>query len=452
MKLVTLLSVVTMFYFILVISASHIGARPSIKHKSLQDRFRRVRTSLLDGQHSDYAVSLSNSTTPFGYVNVAAFGAVADGTTDNTQAFQAALNSGAGKVFVPVGRYMFRGTVVVPPYTVLQGANEFPFSAFAGGSILLVGSAGGNVSGPAFIFLQGPDAGVNGLTILYTHQNIGASSPIVYPPCIQGNGDNLSILNMLLGNPYIAIDFATFSCPRHLIENVYGQPLSLGIEIDQIYDIGRIRHCHFWPFWAISGPMLNWVHANGVTFLIKRSDWEVVEDVFSWGYNRGMVFDRSANGACNGQFTDVDFDDVGIGIDVKHTQPYGIMFTNLNLANAGDGDTKIAIRCAASSGSNVQMVVRGLVTWGEWNQAVNWGCGGKLSLSDGLIVQWNKKYPAIQIDAGRVDIRGNYFTDTIGQAIQVSSTVDRAIVTANDLVGNTLVCDAINAMCANNLA
>ncbi len=183
-------------------SAVHVGTKPGLKHKSLHSRFQHVRSALLDRPHTDYAVTLSNVTTPFGFVNVAAFGAVADGTTDNTGAFQAALNSGAGKIFVPVGRYMFLGSVTVPPYTVLQGAAEFPFSAFNGGSVLLVGMPGGNASASPFIFLQGPDAGLNGLTILYTLQNMQAAAPTVYPPCIQGSGDNLSILNMLLGNPY----------------------------------------------------------------------------------------------------------------------------------------------------------------------------------------------------------------------------------------------------------
>ena len=64
----------------------------------------------------------------------------------------------------------------------------------------------------------------------------------------------------------------------------YGQPISIGIQVDQCYDIGRIREIHFWPFWAALGtPIENWQHLNAVSLDMKRTDWEIVEDVFSFG-------------------------------------------------------------------------------------------------------------------------------------------------------------------------
>jgi hypothetical protein len=60
------------------------------------------------------------------------------------------------------------------------------------------------------------------------------------------------------------------------------------------------------------------------------ADWEIVEDVFSLGYHIGMAFHQSEHLSCNGQFTDINFDDVDIGI-------------NLNLANAGSGSSHIGI-------------------------------------------------------------------------------------------------------------
>jgi hypothetical protein len=56
-----------------------------------------------------------------------------------------------------------------------------------------------------------------------------------------------------------------------------------------------------------------------------------------------MNFNKSEFGSCNGQFTDINFDNVDIGIDVSHTQPYGILFSNLNLANSGAGSVRIGI-------------------------------------------------------------------------------------------------------------
>jgi hypothetical protein len=63
-------------------------------------------------------------------VNVQGFGATGNGTTDDTAAIQAAINSAfvnsatvpqGGVVYFPVGTYMISTPLVVPPYVTLQG-------------------------------------------------------------------------------------------------------------------------------------------------------------------------------------------------------------------------------------------------------------------------------------------------------------------------------------------
>ena len=41
-------------------------------------------------------------------------------------------------------------------------------------------------------------------------------------------------------------------------------------------------------FWAadgakVVGPLQQWISTHGVTVLLARTDWEVLEDIFSWG-------------------------------------------------------------------------------------------------------------------------------------------------------------------------
>ena len=419
--------------------------------------------------HAQQQHVVGNATSNWGYVNVLAYGAVGDGRTDCTAAFAAALAAGrGGKVFVPAGSYSF-GTqaktqgIVVPPNTVLEGVNAAPFSTWEGGSVLLVrGGKSTPLPHLPFVQLVGDNAAIKGFSILYVDQDPTAASPMVYPPCIQGSGNDLFVSDMLLANPYIAIDFATNSCPRHLISRVYGQPLQVGIQVDQCYDIGRIEGgVHFWPFWAgYAGPtqkgqMVDYVMANAVTFLFYRSDWEVVTDVFSWGYHTGIRFAQSATGATNGQFTNVDFDNVDIGIDAEATQPYGVFVSNLNLANAGNGNSRVAIR---GQGGDSQIVVRGMSVWGEVIKVVDWNTGGKFSVDDFVVMNWARSAPAaFDMRGGRVSIRGGYFNDNQGIAVHIHAAVDRAIVTSNDFVGNPIICDlgasgAGGRMCINNLA
>jgi hypothetical protein len=62
-----------------------------------------------------------------------------------------------------------------------------------------------------------------------------------------------------------------------------------------------------------------------------------------------MLFRAGNYGSLNGQFSNINFDNVDVGIDIYDTQPYGIMFSNLNLANAGGGNTRIGILGRVSS-------------------------------------------------------------------------------------------------------
>jgi hypothetical protein len=259
------------------------------------------------------------------------------------------------------------------------------------GTTLLAVANAGNESAPPFISLAGDSSDIESLAIFYPNQ-VPRDPPIVYPWAIRlgqagKSTENSFVKNVLLVNPWKGIDAVTYQPPRHWLENIYGQPLTSGIAVDQCYDIGRISHIHFWSFWTGEPALLNWVNNNGITFLIERTDWEVIEDVFSWGYQTGMAFRASANGACNGQFTDINFDNVDIGIDVSFTQTWGILFSNLNLANAGGGPNRIGILGRAANGSkptDALVVVRGASFWGQFNQEIVWTHPGLISISDSL--------------------------------------------------------------------
>src|ERR1700761_5011409 len=58
--------------------------------------------------------------------SVVSFGARGDGSTDDTAAFQRALDAvhkaGGGTVYAPPGRYLFRGTLEVPDGVALRGS------------------------------------------------------------------------------------------------------------------------------------------------------------------------------------------------------------------------------------------------------------------------------------------------------------------------------------------
>ena len=79
--------------------------------------------------------------------NVRDFGAMGDGVTDDTVAFQAAINTAyansGGTVFVPAGYYLINDFLSINSCVTLKGVNEVqsssgaPLSSFLAGSVLL---------------------------------------------------------------------------------------------------------------------------------------------------------------------------------------------------------------------------------------------------------------------------------------------------------------------------
>ena len=322
-------------------------------------------TAPIRSQQPEVSTTMSATTSGPGYANVreAPYLTVGDAKTDDTRALQKALDvvnaGGGGIVFVPTGRYVIKSHLSIPAGTFLVGVSRAPltYSADFPGSTLLAIEGAGDAEGTPFITLHGPNSTIEGITVFYPNQLI-AEQPTPYPWTVRGNGDNVSIINVQLVNPYQGVDFATNQVPRHYIRGLYGQPLLKGIWVDQCYDIGRIQDVHFWPFWTQDKRVIDFTTTKGTMITFQRTDWEVVEDIFSWGYHVGIEFSASKYGSMNGQMTDVNLDNVDVGLDVKATQPYAIHISNLNIANAGAGSDHIAI-WGQESGNKAELDVRG---------------------------------------------------------------------------------------------
>jgi len=91
-----------------------------------------------------------------------------------------------------------------------------------------------NANGTPFIQMQA-ECTIKGITIFYPNQS--KTAPVAYPWCIRGNGDNNSIIDVLLVNPWQAVDFGTNPCGRHHVRNLYGQALYRGIFVDNCFDV-----------------------------------------------------------------------------------------------------------------------------------------------------------------------------------------------------------------------
>ncbi len=381
--------------------------------------------------------------------NVRDFGAKGDGKTDDTAAFQRALDeagkAGGGVVYAPRGLYLFKGHLVVPNGVTLKGVWE-SVPAHNGirdaglpkptddGTTFLVTEGAGSEEGAPFITLN-TNSTLKGVVIYYPDQKTD-DVPTPYPWAIAMRGKNPAVLDVELLNPYNGID-ATQN-ERHLIRNVHGQPLRRGVLVDQIYDIGRIENVHFNPWFSMKPKLFEWQMQNGEAFIFGRSDWQYVLNTFCYGYRIGYRFIQTKAGVCNGNFLGIGADDCLVAVQVDQTAPMGILITNGEFVSFRGSDPTM-VRVAPSHSGTVRFV--NCAYWGPNKQIAVIEGTGTVGFSDCTFMQWDKDREgraAIQARGGTVLVRGCEFRDNRPQ-VEIGEGVRRAVITDNVMTGEVSI-------------
>jgi hypothetical protein len=386
------------------------------------------------------------STSVADYFNVRDYGAVGDSRTDDTAAFQKALDAAGqargGIVYAPRGNYFFAGHLNVPQAVTLAGIWQsvpahngirdrgLPKPTDDGTTFLVTGDTG-QEDGPAFITLN-TNSTLKGVVLYYPEQNVD-DVPKSYPWAIAMRGKNPAVLAVEMLNPYNGID-ATRN-ERHLIRDVHGQPIRRGILVDAIFDIGRIENVHFNPWWSMEPKLFQWQMENGEAFIFGRSDWQYVCNTFCFGYKVGYKFIRSKRGVCNGNFLGIGADDCYSALVVEQCAPYGLLITNGEFVSfRGPDPTMINIQ-ESNTGS---IRFSNCAFWGPCNQIAKVAGTGTTGFGDCTFVQWGgkqKNCPAIQAQSGTVLIRGCEFRQDRPH-IRLGKDISRAVVTGNVFAGS----------------
>jgi hypothetical protein len=378
-------------------------------------------------------------------IDVKSHGAAGDARTDDTAAFQRALDAaeaqGGGVVYAPSGRYLFKGTVNVPVGVTLSGSFAYVPShsgtrdrgqpkAGDDGTALFVTAGRGDEHGTAFLTLN-TNSCLCGLTIYYPEQ-VAEDEPEPYPWAIAMRGKNPAVLNVELLNPYQGIDASQNE--RHNIRNVTGQPLRRGIWVDAIYDVGRIENVHFNPWWSSNRKLVEWQMTHGEAFTFGRADWEYVLNTFCFAYRVGYRFVQTSTGGCNGNFLGIGADNCNRAVLVEQAAEYGLLITNAEFTSFhGDDPTMIEVG-AANAG-----VVRlsNSAFWGPCNQIAKIDGKGTVGFSDCTFVEWGGKQkdrPALQVRSGSLIVSGCEFRKAL-KHIVLGSNVERAVITGNLFAG-----------------
>lgn len=288
------------------------------------------------------------------------FNADPTGVQDSRNAFQTALdklgeNRRGGTLFVPAGRYRISGKLYIPSGVTMRGEWKRPVKGQPiEGTILMVDSQGGNETESNSFITMEPSTALTYLSIWYPHQDPENIKP--YPPTVLYGRDGVwgneycNVRHVTLVNSYSGIILSRSNgggCPN--IYDVYGTPLSRGIEIDNIADVGRFEWIHFSPdYWAGSGlegapkvgsAYADWIYQNGTGIVMRRNDWSYTCFIDIEGYNKGFCTgaSKSGDGMPNGHNYGFNLRNCETGIYVNGVSSAGIMFTRAHIEDCENG-------------------------------------------------------------------------------------------------------------------
>jgi hypothetical protein len=371
--------------------------------------------------------------------NVKAYGAKANGTTDDTAAIRKALDDArvvGGVVFMPAGKYLVSDSLSVPAGVSVKGATEAPrYSEPLTGTVILAIYGRDKEDAPA-LFEVNSSSSVSGLTIYYPEQKPEDVHPYAWTFHLQGS-DN-TVENVTLINSYNGIKVGPEPNVRHRIRSVYGCVLRRGIFIDACTDIGRVDnvqfHGHWWWAKEVGGnaDLVNkYMIEHCEAFIFGRTDWEYVANTFVFPVNIGYRFIATKSGAMNGQLCGIGADYAQRCVVVDAIQPMGLLITNGQFV-AFAGDNPIEIEIKPTCAGNVRLV--NCAFWGPAVQNVVSRGTGYLSLSDCYFSSGRDEKsarPLVEVYNGKLQIRGCTFATT-EPSIAIREGVKHAIVSENN--------------------
>lgn len=194
-------------------------------------------------------------------------------TIDVSAELQAALNGikkvGGGTLYLPGGRYLVNSPVKVPSGVELRGSWDVQHHTQSGGTAIFTTYTGGSAGekGTSLIQLEA-NAGIRGITIVqknlivdgYGERNRDGSNtnavtePITTPFLIQGQGENVYIVNVTVALGDKGIDLASYNTSGHYVDYFAGVLVRAGIWVGGGAEGGFIRNMQFNPHYGSRLP------------------------------------------------------------------------------------------------------------------------------------------------------------------------------------------------------
>ncbi|MGI4795357.1 MAG: hypothetical protein ACRYG8_15040 [Janthinobacterium lividum] len=217
-------------------------------------------------------------------VQVEAFGAVGDCTTDDAPAIQAAIAhataNGSHRVQLGSKCYRWGSAVSITSPIRLQGAG-WSDTGTAGTRLHITGT------GYVPLTLSGPGASGTEIRDVQLQQDQPPPglgwAPTVYPPAfVVSNVNGRIVFDNVFAFPIYDLISASYT-QRLQVDHLYGHVLHNALREEWAYDTSHIGTIHLWPYWSQDVNVVNWSVANADQIVLGRVDGFVAQDLFTFG-------------------------------------------------------------------------------------------------------------------------------------------------------------------------
>lgn len=233
-------------------------------------------------------------------VGVQQYGAVGNGTHDDTIAIQSALAivsaGGGGVVHIPYGlTCLITSNTTIPSNVVLTGGgiikgnpgnnSSAPYLS-QGGAIILSTSATITLSSSAAI--TGLLIRPAGMTFPQTDSSTWTGTALTI------TGDDSTVSGCLVIGFNAAV-VATGAQRPKVFDLLFD--CNNGVEVTNCLDIAQIHRCHGWPYAniALASKPSNWSDRSGIAYNIHDTvDWANIVDCFAYNYTYGGITNNVA--------------------------------------------------------------------------------------------------------------------------------------------------------------
>lgn len=236
------------------------------------------------------------------YIHVENYGAVGGGVTDDSAAFQSAIDyadSIGGGTVVFSDKHYLASTITVKDYVSLLGPLDIADEIKPAASASYQGKNGALILNSAATITLNDSATLGGcvvtrygMTLPFADAAAATSGVAAFAgTAVTVAGQGAYIHHALILGFARAIDSTSFERTR--CEYVFGDCTN-GIRLATVYDIAYIENCHFWPFttvhqtWTTDALLVR----TGTAYEFNSvGDWSKLTNCFSYGYAVGFDVD-----------------------------------------------------------------------------------------------------------------------------------------------------------------